>query len=35
VTGLPRGYMYFFAVTAIDASGAESTFSNEATKHIQ
>jgi len=35
VTGLPRGYMYYFAVTAVGANGEESTFSNEATKHVQ
>jgi fibronectin type 3 domain-containing protein len=35
VTGLPRGYMYYFSVTAIDAAGNESAFSNEATKHVQ
>jgi hypothetical protein len=35
VTGLPRGYMYYFAVTAVGANGAESAFSNEATKNVQ
>ena len=35
VTDLPRGYMYYFAVTAVDANGEESAFSNEATKHVQ
>ncbi len=35
VTGLPRGYMYYFAVTALGANGEESAFSNEATKHVQ
>lgn len=33
--GLERGRMYYFAVTAIDAQGNESSFSNEATKLIQ
>ncbi len=35
VTGLPRGYMYYFAVTAVAAGGEESAFSNEASKHVQ
>jgi len=35
VSGLPRGYMYYFAVTAVAANGEESVFSNEATKHVQ
>jgi fibronectin type 3 domain-containing protein len=35
VTGLPRGYLYFFAVTAVGANDEESDFSNEATKHLQ
>ena len=34
VTGLPSGRTYYFAVTAVDAAGAESGFSNEATKAI-
>ena len=29
VTGLSSGTRYYFAVTAIDASGAESIYSNE------
>jgi fibronectin type 3 domain-containing protein len=32
VTGLPSGQTYFFAVTAIDASGLDSGYSNEASK---
>jgi len=35
VTDLPRGYMYFFVVTAVAAGGEESAYSNEATKHVQ
>ena len=35
VTGLPRGYMYYFAVTAVTAGGEETAYSNEATKHVQ
>lgn len=35
VTGLPGGYRYFFAVTAVGANDEESDFSNEASKHIQ
>jgi fibronectin type 3 domain-containing protein len=34
VTGLDRGLTYYFAVTAYDASGNESDFSNEARKTI-
>jgi fibronectin type 3 domain-containing protein len=34
VTGLDRGRTYYFAVTAYDASGNESDFSNEASKAI-
>lgn len=34
VTGLDRGRTYYFAVTAYDASGNESDFSNEASKSI-
>ena len=34
VTGLDRGRTYYFAVTAYDASGNESDFSNEASKTI-
>lgn len=35
VTGLPGGYRYFFAVTAVGANDEESDFSNEASKHIR
>ncbi len=34
VTGLQAGHTYYFAVTAIDAAGLESAFSNEASKTI-
>lgn len=34
VNGLDRGRTYYFAVTAYDASGNESDFSNEASKPI-
>lgn len=34
VTGLPSGRTYYFAVTAIDAAGTESAYSNEASKLI-
>jgi fibronectin type 3 domain-containing protein len=34
VSSLPSGYTYFFAVTAIDAAGQESAYSNEVTKSI-
>ena len=34
VTGLQSGRTYYFAVTAIDAAGAESGFSNEASKTV-
>ncbi len=34
VSGLPSGRTYYFAVTAIDAAGAESAYSNEASKLI-
>ena len=34
VTGLQSGRTYYFGVTAIDAAGAESGFSNEASKTI-
>ena len=32
VSGLSSGRTYYFAVTAVDAAGAESAFSNEASK---
>jgi fibronectin type 3 domain-containing protein len=32
VTNLQSGRRYYFAVTAVDATGAESDYSNEATK---
>lgn len=35
VDGLPLGSTYYFAVTAVDAMGNESAFSNEASKHFQ
>jgi fibronectin type 3 domain-containing protein len=34
LTDLPAGYSYYFAVTAIDASGMESDYSSEASKSI-
>ena len=34
VTGLQSGRTYYFAVTAVDAAGVESGFSNEASKTI-
>ena len=34
VTGLETGTTYFFAVTAYNSDGAESSFSNEASKSI-
>ena len=34
VSGLERGRTYYFTVTAYDASGNESDFSNEASKSI-
>ena len=34
VQNLPTGHTYFFAVTAIDAAGVESAYSNEASKLI-
>jgi hypothetical protein len=34
LSGLPSRRSYYFAVTAIDLTGAESTYSNEATKLI-
>ena len=35
VTSLQLGYTYYFAVTAVDATGNESAFSNEASKQLQ
>jgi len=35
VTGLAAGTRYYFAVTAVDASGGESAYSNEASKIVQ
>ena len=35
VTGLQSGQQYYFSVTAVDAQGHESVYSNEATKAIQ
>ena len=35
VTGLLAGQRYYFAVTAVDASGNESAYSNEASKVVQ
>jgi hypothetical protein len=35
ITGLTKGETYYFAVTAIDAVGNESGFSNEAYKLVQ
>jgi fibronectin type 3 domain-containing protein len=35
VTGLSTGTHYYFAVTAVDASGNESDYSNEASKVVQ
>ena len=35
LNGLPKGYLYYFAVTAFDASGNESDFSTEASKLVQ
>ena len=35
VTGLPRGHLYYFAVTSVDGAGNESPYSNEASKLIQ
>ncbi len=34
VSGLNPGTLYYFAVTAVDNTGAESAFSNEAAKVI-
>ncbi len=35
VAGLQRGQLYYFAVTAYDMSGNESTFSAEASRQVQ
>ena len=35
VTGLARGQTYYFAVTAVDPTGRESSYSNEASKLMQ
>jgi fibronectin type 3 domain-containing protein len=35
VTGLTAGRTYYFVVTSVDATGNESTYSNEASKLIQ
>jgi len=35
VTGLPRGSLYYFTVTSVDAAGNESNYSNEVSKLIQ
>jgi fibronectin type 3 domain-containing protein len=35
ITGLAIGKQYFFAVTAVDAAGNESAYSNEASKVVQ
>ncbi|HMO47081.1 MAG TPA: fibronectin type III domain-containing protein [Rubrivivax sp.] len=35
VSGLQRGSTYYFAVTAFDAAGNESAFSNEASKRFE
>ncbi len=35
VSGLAAGSRYYFAVTAVDASGNESDYSNEASKLVQ
>ncbi len=34
VTGLRSSTIYYFAVTSVDGSGAESAYSNEASKTI-
>ncbi len=34
VSGLASGKTYYFAVTSVDATGAESAYSTEATKAI-
>jgi fibronectin type 3 domain-containing protein len=35
VSGLALGQTYYFSVTAVDAAGNESAYSNEASKVIQ
>jgi fibronectin type 3 domain-containing protein len=35
ITGLTKGVTYYFAVTAVDATGNESAFSNEGSKLVQ
>jgi fibronectin type 3 domain-containing protein len=35
ISGLTKGKTYYFAVTAVDAVGNESGFSNEAVKVVQ
>ena len=35
VTGLTKGVTYYFAVTAVDATGNESAYSNEGSKVAQ
>jgi hypothetical protein len=35
VSGLAAGHRYYFAVTAVDASGNESDYSNEASKLME
>jgi hypothetical protein len=34
VSGLPKGHVYYFAVTSVDGAGNESPVSNEATKSL-
>lgn len=34
VSGLPKGHVYYFAVTSVDSAGNESPASNEATKSL-
>ncbi len=35
ISSLPPGFTYYFAVTAVDASGLESAYSGEVSKVIQ
>jgi hypothetical protein len=35
LSGLQSGYTYYFAVTAVDANGKESPYSNEVSKLIR